>query len=112
MKKVTYLIVLIVLIISPTHSLASESIFAKVIQAGKYGSGKLLVVLDTEISEPGCAAPRFDVAADHPAIDSFLSIALAAAASGAEVKVRTNGCLGSYPTMDQTEGSIFYFKKG
>lgn len=111
MKKIVSLI-LVALTLNSVHSFGSESITAKVIRAGKYGSGKLLVILDTEIPESGCTAPRFDVPGNHPEVDSFLSIALAAAASGADVKVRTSGCLGGYPTLDETENSIFYFKKG
>ena len=91
---------------------ASASLEAKVIRVGKYGDGKLMIVLDTEISELNCASPRIDVPNTHPNIDYFLSIALAAAASDTTVKVVTNGCLGSYPTLDQTDSSLFYFKKG
>lgn len=105
-------ILFIILAISPLFSWATDAIDAKVTRAGVYGNGKLFVVLDTNIPQTECVSKRFDVSPDHPQIERWLSIALAAAASESLIRVRTNGCLGGYPTMDNTTNSFFYYKKG
>lgn len=110
MKK--YISIIFVLIFQgfSVDAYSTDSVIAKVQRAGMYGSGRVMVKLDTTINEPGCEATRFDIEADHPQIQSFLSIALAAAASKSDVKVLTNGCLGSYPKLDQSNNSLFYFR--
>jgi len=84
---------------------------AKVVYAGTYGSGRLFVALNKTILEPGCNLSRFDVPAGHDQIKTWLSVAMAATASGKSVKVSTNGCLGPFPTMDNTDNTYFYIKQ-
>lgn len=99
-------LLLTVLMSTPAYS--GDSVEGKVLSAGIYGSGRLFVMLDQTIAEPGCANTRFDVAAGHEQIETWLSIAMAAAISGKTVRVKTNGCFAVYPTMTPSEDTWFY----
>ena len=90
-----------------TSALASQEIVAKVTYTGTFGDGHLYVGLDTMINEPGCPMPRFDVPGNHPNIKNFIATALAAAASGRAITIKTSGCFSGYPTLDQGSGGYF-----
>jgi len=92
---------------TPAYS-TGASVEAKVLSAGIYGSGRLFVMLDQTIAEPGCNNTRFDVVAGHEQIETWLSIAMAAAISGKTVKVKTNGCFTIFPTMTPGDDTWFY----
>lgn len=105
MKKIA----LVLLLLSSFQNVwAADQITAKVVYAGTYGDGRLFVGLDTIIYETGCEKSRFDVAAGHDQIDHWLSIAMAAAISGADIKVATSGCFAGFPTIDSTADTYFY----
>ncbi|UAB73736.1 hypothetical protein INR79_21550 [Vibrio sp. SCSIO 43132] len=107
MKK---LFILVGLMYSPFSISASDNLIANVTYTGTYGDGRFFVAFDVTINEPGCPRNRIDVAPNHPQIDRWLSIALAAHASGKPVQVRTNGCYKGYPTLDNTDASWFHSK--
>jgi hypothetical protein len=96
----------VTLLSAPVHS--ADVITAKVTFTGTYGNGNLYVGLDTTISEPGCAQPRFDVSSTHPNFKQIFATAIAAAATGRAITIRAVGCFNGYPTLDQTNGSYFY----
>ena len=98
-------IVLIALTMLPNLSYSSSNLTAHVLYAGVYGDGRFFVGLDVTIDEPNCAQSRIDVAPGHPQIDRWLSVALAAHLSGKPIRIKTNGCYGGYPTLDQTQNS-------
>ena len=104
-------IFLVVLLVVSQLSVATEAVTAKVVQAGIYGNGTLIVKLDREIPELNCAKSRFDILKDDENIEKYLSVALAAAASGSDVVVRTSGCSGGNPVMDTSANSLFMFGK-
>ncbi len=104
------LVILSTLVFSvPIYSATIDD--AKVIYAGTSGGGRLFVALDKTIPEAGCENSRFDVAGGHDQITTWLSIAMAALASGKSVKVATNGCLGAYPTLTNANDTWFYIKQ-
>ena len=104
------LVILSALVFSaPGYSAVADD--AKVIYAGIWGAGRLFVALDKTILEPGCENSTFTVAENHAQIKAWLSIAMAALASGKSVKVRTNGCLGTYPTIPTTNDSYLIIKQ-
>ena len=104
-----YLSIIALISLLSLEALAIDQIQAKVTKAGIRGDGSLFVEFDKTINEPGCAAPKFEAAKDHPQIDRLLSIALSAAASGVLVNVRTNGCVRNAPGFDNSQASFFYF---
>ncbi|TQV65694.1 hypothetical protein FKG94_28250 [Exilibacterium tricleocarpae] len=110
--KVILKIILVFFVATSSLSTFAVQLEAKVLRTGIYGDGRLFVVLDTAIPEPGCEHPRFDVPGNHPQIDRWLSIALAAEASQTTVKLSTKGCFGGYATMDESTDSYLYIKKG
>ena len=109
MKKVLLLTSVLVLLLA-CFAEAAMSTNAKVVHAGTFGDGRLFVLFDTEIKEPGCFNKRLDVAAGHDQIKTWLSVALAAMLTGKEVNIRSNGCLGSTPTLDNTTASSFWLR--
>lgn len=82
---------------------ASDNLIGKVLYTGTYGDGTFFVAVDVMINEPGCEGTRIDVAPNHPQIDQWLSIALAAHASGKPIQFRTKGCYTGKPTLDNTK---------
>lgn len=74
--------------------------------AGSYGNGNVFVALAATIDEPGCPFARFDVPAGDLA-KTVLATAYAALATGKTVRVFTSGCLGQYPTLDNSVNSYF-----
>ena len=89
-------------------SWAGDAVTAKVLSVGTYGDGRFFVTLDTVIPEPSCETNKFDVEGSHNLINSWQSIAMAAAVSGKKVRVKTKGCYGGNPTMDKTNQTYFY----
>lgn len=104
MKK---LIGVILVSLFPCISYGATTVEAKVLSVGTYGSGRLFVVLDTMINEPGCNYAQFHVQVGHEQVKNWMSIALAALSSGNSVAVTTEGCLGVYPTMTNTLHTSF-----
>jgi len=102
------LIAICIVLILPSFAQGSTTtVDAKVLSVGTYGSGRLFVVLDKTIAEPGCNYAQVHVDAGHSQLGTWMSIALAALASGASVSVTTDGCLGAYPTMNNTLSTNF-----
>jgi len=66
--------------------------------------------MDAQINEPGCVNTRFDVPAGHPQLKVWLTIALAASASGKNVVVHTSGCFDGFPTMSQNTNAWFFMQ--
>ncbi|ENM5853353.1 hypothetical protein NTE09_001333 [Vibrio mimicus] len=91
-------------------TMASDNMIAKVTYTGLYGNGRLFIAVDKQINEPGCQNYRIDVAPNHPQIDRWLSIALAAYTAGGEIQFKTNGCYGIYPTLDLTDQTWLHTK--
>jgi hypothetical protein len=114
MKRICQTLAAILSMTFGGYALASPETNARVTYVGVYGSGELFVGLDRDISEPGCTKNRFDVSGSHPQVSHFLEIALAAIASfstgdpSKSVVVATHGCLGQWPTIDNTNESFFY----
>lgn len=102
------LVIAFALVMAASAHASDANTVGRVTYAGTYGDGRLFVALDAQINEPGCVNTRFDIPAAHPQIKSWLAIALAAAASGKTVVVKTAGCLGAFPTMTQGTDSWFY----
>ena len=98
-------VILVSLFLCISHG--ATTIEAKVLSVGTYGSGRLFVVLDTMIGEPGCNYAQFHVEVGHDQIKNWMSIGLAALSSGNSVTVTTEGCLGAYPTMTNTQNTNF-----
>ncbi len=101
------LIAICTLLALPSFAQSATTVDAKVLSVGTYGSGRLFVVLDKNIAEPGCHYAQFHVDAGYSQLGTLMSIALAALASGASVSVTTNGCLGPYPTIDNSQTTHF-----
>lgn len=77
--------------------------------AGVYGSGRLFISLDTEISQTGCPSNRIDIEANHPQIDRWLSVAMVSASAKIPITVSATGCFGSsYVTIDTTTNGWIY----
>ncbi|WP_143247646.1 hypothetical protein [Agaribacterium haliotis] len=104
-------IIFVALLVLSPFSFATDAITTKVLETGIYGNGTLLIIVNDEIPEPGCTGNRIDIPKSHPDIKNILSLALAASASGSDVVLRTHGCLGGNPTMDETNNSLFLFRK-
>ncbi len=81
-------------------------ITTKVLYAGTYGGGDVYVVFTDTLNEPGCPAPRLDVASGTEA-RNVLSSAYVALASGLTVRVSSSGCFNGYPTLDNARASGF-----
>ena len=94
----------------PCYTESQGNVVARVTAAGVYGSGRLFVNVDPVINEPNCPQSRFDVQPDHPEIEAWLAIAMAAMTSGMPAKIVTDGCYGGYPTIGNTTASYFYIK--
>lgn len=111
MKKLLFILILG---LAPSIGYALGTPTTGVVQyVGTYGDGKLFIEIDREIQESGCDNIRFDIPAGHPSIDSWLSIAMVSATTGKPITVRTTGCLGQYPTIDETpiKGYVFLKKE-
>ncbi|ASA57755.1 hypothetical protein [Vibrio gazogenes] len=105
-----YIYFLILFTVFSGQSLASDNLVGHVVYTGLYGNGRLFIATDTQINEPGCPSDRIDVAPNHPQIDRWLSIALAANTTGKRVQFKTNGCYKNHPTLDKTDKSWFHTK--
>ena len=90
---------------------AADSVSGRVKEAGTFGDGRLFVVLDVQINEPGCAGFRFDVPANHPQARNWLAIATSAFLGGKKVVVHTKGCLNGQPTLSQDGEAWFYIEQ-
>ncbi|EGQ9731000.1 hypothetical protein [Vibrio cholerae] len=110
MKSIIKSIFLIGMYLNPLAVIASDNMVAKVTYTGLYGNGRLFIAVDKQINEPGCQNYRIDVAPNHPQIDRWLSIALAAYTTGGEIQFKTNGCYGIYPTLDLTDQTWLHTK--
>ncbi|MDW6091757.1 hypothetical protein [Vibrio rhizosphaerae] len=105
-----YICFLLLMAVFNGQSLASDNLTGHVVYTGLYGDGRFFIATDTQINEPGCTKTRIDVAPNHPQIDRWLSIALAANATGKLVQFKTNGCYKDHPTLDTTDSSWFHSK--
>lgn len=113
MNKVLLLASVLFLLLSSVAVAATTVTSAKVLYTGTYTDGGFFVALDKTIAEPGCVSTRFDVAAGHPQIKTWLSIAMAAAISGKTVSVTVNGCVtigpaAIFPTMNTTGNDTWF----
>jgi len=99
MKKIILSAMFVVFIILVNNAYASTITIARVTDAGIFGNGRLYVKLDTTINEPSCPNARFDVDPSNPNIKFWLSIAMAALSTGKQIRVSTNGCYGTFPTL-------------
>jgi len=106
------LIAICTLLVLPSFAQSATLTDAKVLSVGTYGSGRLFIVLDKVIAEPGCNYAQVHIDAGHSQLDTWMSIALAALASGALVSVTTDGCLGTYPTMNNGLSTNFRINSG
>lgn len=110
MKLIIKSIFLIGMYFNSLAVIASENMVAKVVYTGLYGNGRLFIAVDKQINEPGCQSYRIDVAPDHPQIDRWLSIALAAYTTGGEIQFKTKGCYGTYAKLDLSDQTWLHTK--
>lgn len=74
---------------------------------GTYDDGSIYIFFASAIS--GCSTEdRLDIAANHPAKDQILAIAMTAFTSGKSVRIRPGGCIGSTPNFGTVGDSFFY----
>jgi hypothetical protein len=93
--------------IAPGVTLAAPPIDAHVLYAGTYGDGTLFIYFSGSINESGCPAAEIRVDRNSASLKSWLAIALTAAATGTTVRVQTDGCYMSRPTLS-TIGSYLF----
>ncbi len=88
-----------------------SSVVAKVSDVGIYGDGSMYVFFDRQISSCSSSSFRLDLEPDHPAINKVYSAALAALASGKDVKVLPKLCDGNKSRLSRGKDSFFYIIK-
>jgi hypothetical protein len=88
---------------------AAPPVTARVTYAGVYGNGDVYVGLDTTIQEPNCPGARFDIPASSPVAKQVLATAQMALATGHSVTVQTDGCFGSFTTLNSSARFNSYF---
>jgi hypothetical protein len=111
MKAQKTLVTLALLLATGTPAWSADAVSANVNQVGTYGSGRSFIDISANINEAGCANDRFDLDPAHPQAKNVLAIALVALATGRKIKVKTNGCYGTYPTLDNSTESYVLVAK-
>lgn len=102
MMKITKLIVssIAAMILFNGNAIANSSnIETTVTGVGVHGSGRLAILVDDVIDEPGCPNARVDIDVSHPNYKHLLSVALSAQVSGNPVSIKTAGCYAGQPTF-------------
>jgi hypothetical protein len=89
----------------------SNQVTARVLNLGTYGNGNVFISLDQTIDEPGCSLPYIELPANGPATKATLATAALALATGATVKVQTDGCLNGQPSFTGARPAYFQLNK-
>jgi hypothetical protein len=103
-------LILSFLVFSNLSLAASTNAVGIVKDTGTYGSGRLFIRLDVQIDETECIDNRVDLPADHPQIKNWLSLAMVSLATQTPLVVRTTGCYGNKPTIDESTSGWIYIK--
>jgi hypothetical protein len=105
-----YKLIFLFLFVSSTSFAQSPAVRAKVLYTGLWGHTSLFIKLDSVVEEPGCPSDEVWVDQAHPGKQEILSVAMAAAASGKQIGIRTNGCVSGHPIIDTTSLSSIYLR--
>jgi hypothetical protein len=91
--------------------MAEGDYLGTVTYVGTLGDGTVFVELPFAISIGGCSSPQVRIPASHPARKEFLAIAMSAYLTGTLVKIQTDSCMGSYPTLGNSTNSWIYLRQ-
>jgi hypothetical protein len=83
----------------PLWAHGSTEVIAHVLEVGTYGNGNVFIRLDQSIPETNCPNPYIELPAAAPAARNAIATATMAVATGAAVKVVTDGCLNGVPSF-------------
>lgn len=105
MRQLMFVILLFVPL--AVHGNTMGPVTAKVIGTGTYDDGSIYIFFDRTIST--CRTEgRIDLAAEHPAKEQVLSIAMTAFVSGKSVRIQAGSCVGDNPKFGTVGDSYFY----
>lgn len=94
-----------------TNANAGEPFTSSVRMAGVMGDGTVFVDFPNPVVETNCQHNQVRIAANSPAKQDVLALALAAYTAGFELQVKTDGCIGSVPAVITSSGYVHAIRK-